>query len=180
MRLSEQAEFLAALDSLGAAAGAELVEGAAAVSLHRVLAHEEDLADLAVAQAARHKFEDFQLAAGDAEAFAGGVVGSKVGCGGRGDSDFDDALAGCEEPGAEPDASAGKEDGDQHAVDRDRMLENNEVELGPLEQRDQDAAYQPEDQHLFAHPTLSHGNCRPWYRVAFPQARQCDESGLVG
>jgi hypothetical protein len=77
--LWEQAEFLAALDSLGAAAGAELVEGAAAMSLHRVLAHEEGFADLAVAQTASHELEDFQLTAGDTEAFAGGVIGSE-GC----------------------------------------------------------------------------------------------------
>jgi hypothetical protein len=31
------------------------------------------------------------------------------------------------------------------------VLKDNEVELGPLEQRDENAAYQPEDQHLFAH-----------------------------
>ena len=177
MRLSEQAEFLAALDSLGAAPGAEFVEGAAAVSLHGVLAHEEGLADLAVAQAAGHQFEDFQLAAGDTEALAGSVVGGKVGCGGGGHSDFDDALAGGKESGAEPDAGGGKEDCDQHAVDRNRVLEDKEVELGPLKQRDEDAAYQPEDQHLFAHPALSHGNCRPWYRGAFPRARKLsDES----
>src|SRR5277367_2939612 len=92
--LPEQAKFLAALDSLGAAAGTKLVEGAAAVSLHGVLAHEEGFADLAVTQAAGHELEDFQLAAGDAEALADGVVGGEVGCGGGGDSDFDDALAG--------------------------------------------------------------------------------------
>jgi hypothetical protein len=86
-----------------------------------------------------------------------------------GDSDFDDALARGEEPGAEPDPCTGKEDGDQDAIDRDRVLEDNEVELCPLEQRDEDAAYQPEDQHLFAHPALSHGSCFPWYRLAFPQ-----------
>src|SRR5882757_2728152 len=102
MRLWEEAEFLAALDSLGAAAGAELVEGPAAVSLH--VAHEEGFADLAVAQASGHELEDFQLAAGDAQAFAGGVVGGELGCGCGGDSDFDDALAGGEEPDAEPDA----------------------------------------------------------------------------
>src|ERR1700716_133141 len=107
MRLWEQAKFLAALDSLGAAAGAELVEGPAAVSLHGVLAHEEGFADLAVAQASGHGLENFQLAAGDAEAFAGGVVGGELGCGCGGDSDFDDALAGGEEPGAEPDAGTG-------------------------------------------------------------------------
>ena len=48
MRLWEQVEFLAALDRLGAAAGAELVEDPTAVSFHGVLAHEEGFADLAV------------------------------------------------------------------------------------------------------------------------------------
>ncbi len=91
-QLWEQAEFFAALDSLGAAAGAELVEGATAVSLHGVLAHEEGFADLAVAQAPSHEIEDFQLAAGDAEALADGVGGGEVGCRGGGDGDFDDAV----------------------------------------------------------------------------------------
>ena len=78
---------------------------------------------------------------------------------GRGDGDFDDAVydsfpnsfPGSEEPGAEPDAGTGKENGDQDAVDRDRVLEDNEVKLCPLEQRDEDPADQPEDQHLFTH-----------------------------
>src|SRR5580698_11198135 len=119
--------------------------------LHGVLTDEESFADLAVAEAASNELEDFQLAAGDAEAFTGGVVGDEVGCGRDRDFNFDDALAGGKKSGAKPDAGTGKEDGDQDAVDRDRVLEDNEVELGPLEQRDEDAAYQPEDQHLFAH-----------------------------
>src|SRR5580658_946934 len=171
MELWEQAEFLAALDSLGAAACAELVEGATAVGLHGVLAHEESLADLAVAEAAGHELEDFQLSAGDAEALAGGVVGDEVGCGRGGDRDFnfDYAFARGKEPGSEPDAGTGEEDGDQDAIDSDRVLEDNEVELSQLEQRDEDAAYQPEDQHLLAHHALSHGGWRPWYRAAFLQ-----------
>ena len=170
MRLWEQAELLATLDSLGAATGAELVEGAAAVRLHGVLAHEEGFADFAIAEAVGHELENFQLAACDAEALADGVVGGEVGCGGGGrDNNFDDAVYDTfpdtfswgEEPGAEPDAGAGKEDGDQDAVDRGRVLEDDEVELSPLEQRDEDAAYQPEDQHLFPHPASSHGSCCP-------------------
>ena len=154
---------------VGAAAGAELVEGAAAVSLHGVLADEEGFTDLAVAEATGHELEDFEFAAGDAEPLARGVVGGEAGCGGGGDFNFDDSVydavhdsfAGGEQPGAEPDAGAGKEDGDQDAVDRNRVLEDEEMELGPLEQRDEDAAYQPEDQHLFAHAGLSRGSCCP-------------------
>ena len=37
---------------------------------------------LAVARASVHELEDFQLAAGDVQAFAGGVVGGELGCGG--------------------------------------------------------------------------------------------------
>ena len=37
----------------------------------------------------------------------------------------------------------------------DQFSQDNEVELRPLEQRDQHAAYQPKDQHLFAHPALA-------------------------
>src|SRR6202012_5417492 len=117
-----------------------------------------------VAEAAGHELENLHLTGSDAEALADGVVDC-AGWWGGGDSNFDDAVddtfAGGEEPGAEPDTGTGKEDGDQDAVDRDRVFEDNEVELGPLKQRDENAAYQPEDQHLFAHPASSHGSGCP-------------------
>ena len=204
MRLCEQAELFAALNGLGATAGAKLFEGAAAVRLDGVLADKEGFADLAVAEAAGYELEDLEFAARDAEALAGGIGGG--GEAGRGrrdgggpvhrddavdnrvdgafdgaldgafDGAFDgavddalydalyDALLGGEEPGSEPDADASKEDGNEEGADSDGVLEDDEVELGPLEQRDKDATYQTEDQHLFAHPALFRRSCRSWYR----------------
>src|ERR1700679_853 len=68
MRSWQQAEFLAAPHGLGAARGAELVEGAGAVGLHGVLGNEQLSCNLAIAEAAGDEGEDFELAGGDAEA----------------------------------------------------------------------------------------------------------------
>jgi hypothetical protein len=155
MSSSKKAQFLASFDSLCAAAGAELVEGAAAMSLDGVFTHEKGFADLAIAEAASHELENFHFARGDAEALAGRVIQSWIRSGVDGNRDFDDALARGEKPGSEPDAGTGKQDGDENSIDRDRVLENNEVELGQLQQGDQDATHQPEDQYLFAHPFFS-------------------------
>lgn len=59
--------LLRQVDGLGAALRPELVEEAARVGLHRVLADGEPLADLAVAQAGGDQAEDLHLAGRDGE-----------------------------------------------------------------------------------------------------------------
>jgi len=75
--LREQAELFAALDGLGAAGGAEFVEGAGAVGLDGVFRDVELGGDLAVAEALGDQVEDFEFAGGDAEALLAGGVGGE-------------------------------------------------------------------------------------------------------
>ena len=63
----ENAWLFAELDGLRAAAGAQLVEGPAAVGFNGVLADEQAAGDFAVAEALSDEAEDFELARGDAK-----------------------------------------------------------------------------------------------------------------
>ena len=65
--LGQEAQFLAALDRLGAAGSPELVEGARAVGLDRVFGNEKLRGDLSIAEAAADQGENFELACRDAE-----------------------------------------------------------------------------------------------------------------
>ena len=76
-RSGQEAQFFAALDGLGAAGGAELVEGAGAVGLDGVFGDEELRGDLAIAEAAGDQGEDLELAGRDAEGLLAGRVGTK-------------------------------------------------------------------------------------------------------
>ena len=142
--------MFAKLDSLGAAAGAQLVEGPAAVRFYGVLAYEEPLGNLTVAKALGDEGEDFELAGSDAERVELGLVegeGSWRGWNLGGDEDFaeDDCFAGLGELDAEPDAEAGKDDGDESGVDLEGVLDDEELVLGPAEDGDEDAADETED-----------------------------------
>ena len=81
----EQPELLAAEDGLGAAGGAEFIEGAGAVGFDGVFGDEEVGGDLAIAEAVGNEGEDFELAGGDAEGLLlEGVGGEGFGYGRRG------------------------------------------------------------------------------------------------
>src|SRR5271168_4071915 len=78
-RSRQEAQFFAAQDSLGAAGGSELVEGAGTVCLDGVFGDEKLRGDLAIAEAAGDQGEDFELAGRDAEGLLPGRIGSE-GC----------------------------------------------------------------------------------------------------
>jgi hypothetical protein len=126
------------LDGLGATGGSELVEGAGTVRLDGVFGNEELGGDFAIAEAAGDQGEDFELACRDAEGLLVGGVGSK-GFDGRGSGRdkhllhhdrFADRFATARDAEAEPDAEGRKEDGDERAVELDRMLDDYKAVFG--------------------------------------------------
>src|SRR5690242_15231840 len=72
-------QFLAALHGLRAAARAQLVEDAARVRLHGVLAHEDAFGNLTIAQSGRDEFEDLEFAPRDAERIHLRLVADELG-----------------------------------------------------------------------------------------------------
>lgn len=145
--------MFAQLDGLGAAAGAQLVEGPAAVGFDGVLADEKAVGDLAVAESLSDKVEDFELARSDAEGVELGLVqgeGGLLGWRGGGDEDFaeDDLFPWFGELDAQPDAEGGEEDGDNGAIDFEGVLDDQELVLGPAEDGDEDAADEAEKQDV--------------------------------
>jgi len=147
----KEAEFLAELHGLRPASGPQFVEDAAGMGLDRVLADEELLGDLTVAQTTGDQFEDLELAAGDAEVFSFLLVGDEWFSNWGRDVLHDDCLLGLGELEAEPDSENGKGGGDEAAVDLERMLDDEEPVLSPLEHGDQDATEQAVDQDVALH-----------------------------
>jgi hypothetical protein len=154
-RSGQEAELFAALNGLRAARGTELVEGAGAVGLHRVLGDEELGGDLAIAEAAGDEVQDLELASGDTEALLpGGVWSKRRSCFGagawNGDEDFSYhySLASPRDAEAEPDAEGGEEDGDEGAIDLDRVLDDDESVFGVLERGDEETADETEDEDV--------------------------------
>jgi hypothetical protein len=158
-RSPQQAQFFAALDGLGAAGGSELVEGAGTVRLDGVFGDEKLRGDLAIAEAAGDQGEDFELAWGDTEGPLVGRIGSEGfgGWGFGGDKHFPhhdrfaNGFATARDAEAEPDAEARKEDGDQRAVELNRVLDDDEAVFGVLEDGDKQAADETEDEDVTLH-----------------------------
>ena len=65
--LGQDAELLAKLNGLGAAAGTQLVEGPATVGFDSVLANEEAVGDLSIAETLSDEVENLELARGDTQ-----------------------------------------------------------------------------------------------------------------
>jgi hypothetical protein len=161
-RSREQPQFFAALDSLGAARGSELVEGAGAVGLDGVFGDKELGGDLPIAQAAGNQGESFELAGGDAKGLLLGDVGSEGfgSWGWYGDEHllhydrFPDGLATAGDAETEPDAKGGEENGDERAVELDRVLDDDEAIFGVLEGGNDKAADKTEDENVAIHDGL--------------------------
>jgi hypothetical protein len=155
----QEAQFFAALDGLGAAGGSELVEGAGTVCLDGVFGNEKLRGDLAIAEAAGDQGEDFELACRDAEGLLVNRIGSEgfEGGGFRGDKHFPhhdrfaDGFATSRDAEAEPDPEAREEDGDERAVELDRVLDDDESVFGVLEGGDEEAAHKTEDEDVALH-----------------------------
>ena len=162
-RLWQQPQFFAALYGLSAAGGSQLVEGAGTVCLDGVFGNEKLRGDLAIAEAAGDQGEDFELACRDAQGLLLGLLVGRIvrerGGGLRGDKHFPHhdrfpngfATAGfatARDPEAEPDAEGSEEDGDQRAVELDRVLDNDEAVFGVLQGGDEEAADETEDEDV--------------------------------
>jgi hypothetical protein len=161
-RSGQEAQFFAALNGLGAAGGAELVEDAGTVRLDGVLRNEKLRGDLAIAEAAGDQVEDFKLACGDAEGLLAVRIGGKrfKDAGFRGDGHFPDHhgfaddFAIARDAEAEPDAESGEEDGDEGAVELDGVLDDDEAVLGVLESGDEEPANETEDEDVALHDVV--------------------------
>ena len=151
----EETEFFAALDGLGAAGGAELVECAGAVGLDGVFGDEELGGDFAIAEAAGDEGEDFEFAWCDAEGLLLGGVGrealeraifrgSEVGCIAYRER-LAERFAVARDAEAEPDAECREEAGDECAVEFDGVLDHDEAVLCVLKGGDEEAADEAED-----------------------------------
>ena len=138
----QQAEFFAAQHCLSPARSSELVEGTGAVGLYRVLGHEELSCDLAIAEAASNEGQDFKFADGYPKPLLLGCIWSER----RGwlgdevcraaDSSQYSLLPSARDAQTEPDAKGGKEDGDEGAVQLDRVLDDDEAVFGVLQNGD--------------------------------------------
>ena len=158
-RSRQQAQFLAALDGLGAAGGSELVEGAGTVCLDGIFGNEKLRGDFAIAEPAGDQGEDFELAGRNAKGLLLGRIRSEgfEGGGFRGDKhflDYDrfaDDFTTPRDAEAEPDAEGREEDGDESAVELDGVLDDDEAVLGVLEGGDEEAADETEDEDVALH-----------------------------
>jgi hypothetical protein len=127
--------------------------------LDRVFRDEKLRCNLAIAEAAGNKGENFELACRDAEGLLLGRIRSEGFEGGsfRGDKHFlhhdrfADDFASARDAEAEPDAEGREEDGDQRAVQLDRVLDDDEAVFGVLEDGDEEAADETEDEGVTLH-----------------------------
>ena len=131
--------------------------------LHGIFRNEKLRGDLAIAVAAGDQGENFELARRDAESLLAGRIGSEgdflLGGGGdfRGDKDFFDHdrfvddFAAAGDAKAEPDAEGCKENGDECAVELDRLLDDDKTVFGVLEGGDEEAADEAEDEGVALH-----------------------------
>src|SRR5271167_5195541 len=115
--------------------------------------------NLAIAEAAGDKGEDFELACRDAEGLLLHRIRSEGFEGGcfRGDKHFlhhdrfADDFATARDAEAEPDAEGREEDGDERAVELDGVLDDDEAVFGVLEGGDEEAADETEDEDVALH-----------------------------
>src|SRR3982074_926871 len=107
--------------------------------LDRVLADIELPGDLAIAHALRYQFEDFKLAARDAEVLSFPLVRGKWFPGRDADFLYNDPLPRPCQLEAEPNSRDGKRGRDQSAVDFDRMFDYQEPIFRPLQHGYQDS-----------------------------------------
>jgi len=117
--------------------------------LDRVFGDEKLRSDLAIAEPVGDKGEDFELACRDAEALLLGRIGSE-GFAREGfrrnlrrnqhfphHDGFADGFATARDAEAEPYAEGREEDGDERAVELDRVLDDDETVFGVLEGGDE-------------------------------------------
>ncbi len=156
--LRQEAEFLAALDGLGATDGSELLEGARTVRLDGIFGNEKLRGDIAIAEAAGDQGKNLELA----RRYATGLLVDRIGnerFDGRGPSpderfsrrDFAGGSAPARDSQPKPDAEGREEDGDQRAVEFYGVLDDDETVFGVLEGGDEEPADETEDENVALH-----------------------------
>lgn len=155
MLSGEEPHLFRAPNDLGPAPGVQLVEQAAGMGLHGVLAHEELFRNLAVAQPRGDETQNLELARRDAQLLSPRAVDDerRGGC----DRNFfhDYTLRAPGQLGAEPDAEAGEEEGDEAGVDLDRLLDDEKVILDRFEGGDEETAEEAVEEDGAAHALRS-------------------------
>jgi hypothetical protein len=123
------------------------------VGLDGVLAHEQPLGDLLVAQARRHGLEDVQLAGREAQSRHPGLVAHERLGPPRGHlhAHFPRHHAFARELLTEPDADHGEEQRHDATVELERVLDDQVSIFDQLEQRDHRAAQQAIEEHGLLH-----------------------------
>jgi hypothetical protein len=86
---------------------------------------------------------------------------------------FPDCFAAARDAQAEPDAEGREQDGDQRAVELDRVLDNDETVFGVLEGGDQEAANDTEDEDVALHDGIVRKYTRST-RSSLQQPAFCD------
>jgi hypothetical protein len=137
------------------------------VCLHGVFGNEKLRGDLTIAQAPGDEVEDFKLPCRDAERLLAGRIGSEGdwagnegGRGFRGDKHFlhydrfPDRFAPARDAPSQPDAEGREENGDERAVEFDRVLDDDEAVFGVLEDGDEEAAHETEDEDVTFHDAV--------------------------
>src|SRR5438094_660297 len=142
--------------------GVELVEDAARVRLYRVLAHEQLGGNLPRAEPRRDRLQNLELAGSDAKLAHARRVGNER-FGGpdayfdrHGYLAHDDRFSRSRQLEPEPDADQCEEQGDDAAVNLDRVLDDEKSIFDELEASDQDAAQQAiQENRLFHAPNIA-------------------------
>src|SRR5687767_1131243 len=162
----DESRLFRELDCLSATPSGQLVEQPGGVRLHGILADEEALGDLAVAEPGGHGFEDLELARRDAELGEPGLVPPERAVDRNGDAHLDGhlylnghlahdyRLARAGELEAEPDPEAREDQRDDAAVDLEGVLEDEVPVLHQLEDGDQNAAKETVDEDGLLQRTL--------------------------
>ena len=153
--LQNQSDLLSDLHRLSASLGAELVKETTRVGLDRVFADEEFLGDLPVAHSLSDQLQNLQFTFGDAKSFQPLLIQSKWLRRRQGNYLNDQHLFLSGQLETEPDSHSGEEQGNESAIDLERVLYDQKSKLNQLEQGDQNSATDSVDytvyERLFPH-----------------------------
>ena len=154
-RLSQEAEFFAALDGLGASDGSQLVEGAGTVCLDSIFGNEKLRGDLAITESAGDQVQDFELACRDAEGLLASSIGNERFEGGCFDRNkhllHNYGFAIARKAESEPDSEAREKNGNERAVELDGVLDDHETIFGVLKDSNEETSDNTEDEHMTSH-----------------------------
>ena len=126
------------------------------MGLDRILADEQPLCDLTVAETLSNEAQNLKLARCNAKGVKLSLIEGEGDCCISRDDNLakDDLLARFRELDPKPDAERGEEYGDQSPIDLERVLDHQELVLGPPKDNDENAADEAENQNVAEEGTL--------------------------